>query len=145
MATSQFFGYEGAYFATDALQPEMAYWVKVSEEGSLTLSAGPEPRSGRIRIVPGTDLPPAPPGEAITDGPPDIIPTEYRLLQNYPNPFNPRTRMSYALPRDAYVTLTVYNILGEIVATPVAGHRPAGSYSVDFDGGGFRAGCISSG
>ncbi len=140
MVTSQFFGYADRYFSADALQPEKAYWIKVSEGGMLTLSAGPAPVSARIRIVPGTETPPPPPGGVVSGDTPPVVPSEYRLGQNYPNPFNPGTRMSYALPADAYVTLTVFNILGEIVATPVAGHRPAGSYSLDFDGRGLPSG-----
>ncbi len=60
-------------------------------------------------------------------------PKEYSLGQNYPNPFNPSTIVNYQLPIDNYVTVKVYNNLGQVVATLVNEYKEAGKYSVDFD------------
>jgi hypothetical protein len=47
----------------------------------------------------------------------NFIPKEYALLQNYPNPFNPNTTIKFSIPEDAFANLTVYNLLGEEIAT----------------------------
>jgi hypothetical protein len=60
------------------------------------------------------------------------IPRDYSLEQNYPNPFNPSTKMSFNLPVGSDVTLTVYNLLGQEIATLVNGYHAAGRYTVDF-------------
>lgn len=68
------------------------------------------------------------------------VPTEFNLSQNYPNPFNPVTIISYQLPVDGFVTLKVYDILGNEVKTLVNENRIAGSYKVEFDGKGLTSG-----
>ncbi len=69
------------------------------------------------------------------------IPAQYALFQNYPNPFNPSTRISFAIPEPAIVTLRVYNLLGQVVAELVRGQRyDAGSYEIPFDGSSLSSG-----
>ncbi len=61
------------------------------------------------------------------------LPTEVTLAQNYPNPFNPSTKISFTLSNDAQVTLNIYNIVGQKIATIVNEYRTAGSYTANFD------------
>jgi len=60
-------------------------------------------------------------------------PVNYNLSQNYPNPFNPSTKINFSIPKNGFVTMKVYNILGKEVANLVNGNYNAGSYSVDFN------------
>jgi len=56
----------------------------------------------------------------------------FELFQNYPNPFNPTTKIQYAIGSKQFVSLKVYDVLGNEVATLVSEEKPAGSYEVEF-------------
>jgi N-acetylneuraminic acid mutarotase len=60
------------------------------------------------------------------------IPDNYYLKQNYPNPFNPSTKISYSIPELSFITLRVYDVLGNEIATLVNEEKTTGSYEVDF-------------
>jgi hypothetical protein len=61
------------------------------------------------------------------------IPQRFFVDQNYPNPFNPSTRISYGIPRAAFVTVKVFNVLGQEVKTLFSGYQGAGIYTFSFD------------
>ena len=69
-----------------------------------------------------------------------LIPGTYSLSQNYPNPFNPVTQVKYDLPKEGFVTLKVYDVLGREVSKLVNEVKTPGSYIVDFDGTSFSSG-----
>jgi len=69
-----------------------------------------------------------------------IIPQSSSLRQNYPNPFNPVTTIEFALPKNTFVELSIFNILGQKVATLVNGLRKAGTYAVQFNAGNLASG-----
>jgi dienelactone hydrolase len=64
----------------------------------------------------------------------------FYLGQNYPNPFNPSTVISYQLPVNGNVTLKIFDVLGNEVATLVDEYKPAGSYEVEFSANGLTSG-----
>jgi len=67
-------------------------------------------------------------------------PQDFQLLQNYPNPFNPSTVIDYSLAKAGNVTLKVYSILGQEVATLVNGYQAASTYHVNFNASGLASG-----
>lgn len=68
------------------------------------------------------------------------VPKSFQLEQNYPNPFNPSTKISYTLAKAGNVTLKVYNMLGQEVATLVNGFQAAKSYDVNFNAANLSSG-----
>jgi len=69
------------------------------------------------------------------------FPQAFFLLQNFPNPFNPTTTIQYKLANESQVTMTVFNLLGEEVATLMNNEEyPEGTYSIDFDAAGLSSG-----
>ena len=74
-----------------------------------------------IRLIAiNADTPPPPP--------PGDVPPDYYLDEIYPNPFNPATTIRYSLPVDVHVIIRIYNVLGQLVMTPVDGIQTAGTH-----------------
>ena len=65
----------------------------------------------------------------------NFTPIEFKLEQNYPNPFNPSTSIQYTISSKQFVSLKVYDVLGNEVATLVNEEKPAGTYEVEFSVG----------
>ena len=77
----------------------------------------------------------------------DLVPASFALQQNYPNPFNPSTQITYTLPSPEYVTLKVYNLIGQEVATLVNNQQSAGAHTVvwNADRTGAQTGTLAGG
>jgi hypothetical protein len=71
---------------------------------------------------------------------PNGIPVDYTLKQNYPNPFNPNTTIEFALPRSEWVTLKVFNVLGQQVASLVSEKLNPGSHKYQWQAGNLPSG-----
>lgn len=146
--TSQFYTYDNtsaAYETVDSLFPGVGYWVKVSQDASLTMGSlgGEQDTRQREAIVirPIAEKPPPPPAGSMTGvGGSGTKPSRYALHQNTPNPFNPQTAIEYEIPEPGFVTLRVFDVLGKVVATLVNEFQPAGAKTVIFDAQRFPSG-----
>ena len=77
---------------------------------------------------------------SVEDGNPELNVSKFELYQNYPNPFNPVTNIKFRIAEQGFVSLKVYDILGNEVATLVDEEKPAGNYGVVFDGSSLSSG-----
>ncbi len=85
------------------------------------------------------------PTTVLSVGGPGAVPFTYALDQNYPNPFNPSTKISFSVATVSNVRLTVFNVLGQEVATLVSGVLPAGRYDATWQGKDNAGHTVSSG
>jgi len=67
-------------------------------------------------------------------------PSDFELSQNYPNPFNPTTTIEYSIPLNAFVSLKVFDLLGNVVATVINQRQNAGQHYAKFDGASIPSG-----
>lgn len=70
----------------------------------------------------------------------DFIPEVYSLSQNYPNPFNPSTSINFTLTKSTFVTLKIFNVLGNEITTLVDQNMPSGNHEIKFDANGLSSG-----
>ena len=68
------------------------------------------------------------------------LPLEYALEQNYPNPFNPTTTIGYSIPEDNFVTIKLYDVLGNEVITLVNDQKKAGKYEMLYNASNISSG-----
>jgi hypothetical protein len=73
------------------------------------------------------------------------IPIDYSLSQNFPNPFNPTTSVKFSVPKDGFVTLKVYDMIGQEVATLFSGNAQRGTYTLNWNGKDNSGNYVSSG
>lgn len=123
---SQFSNQASYLVETGALNPNVDYYWKVQTNNEGGVSPWSDTYIFKINL---TDLEDE-----------KQLPTEFALMQNYPNPFNPFTIIKYQLPIFSHVTLKVYDVLGNEVATLIDESKPAGIYLVE-----LNANLISSG
>jgi hypothetical protein len=76
----------------------------------------------------------------VSEQPQALVPGQFSLAQNYPNPFNPSTAINYTIGAKAHVTLKVFNVIGQEVATLVNESMNPGSYSATFSASNFSSG-----
>jgi hypothetical protein len=73
------------------------------------------------------------------------VPASFYLAQNYPNPFNPRTVIPFQVAKEGFVTLSIYNVLGQKIITLVNGWRKSGRYQVEWSGKSEQGNVVPSG
>jgi hypothetical protein len=121
----------GTWAAGDASQPLTDLLLRELVKGRLYLNVHTSANPGgeiRGQIVGSTGL--ATSVERVGEG---SVPTQFVLKQNYPNPFNPTTTIAYQITEPGRVTLKVFNLLGQTVATLVDAVQAAGSYKLTFE------------
>jgi hypothetical protein len=88
-----------------------------------------------VRLVRDADI-----TTGIDESDSENLPTDFQLNQNYPNPFNPSTTISFTLPTSGAVSLEIYNMLGQRVATLVNGNLSACHHSYKWNAANFSSG-----
>jgi hypothetical protein len=127
----------GTWTSSDATQPLTAAVVDSLIAGKVYVNFHTAANAGgeiRGQVTFGTDI------VTSVERASNVIPSEFNLQQNYPNPFNPSTAINFDLAKTARVSLKVYNVLGQLVATLVDGVREPGSFRVSFHGDGLGSG-----
>ncbi len=74
-----------------------------------------------------------------------LMPANYNLKQNYPNPFNPSTQIGFTIPKSGYVSITIFNVLGQNIRNLVNENYSEGSYEIHWDGNDDYGKIVSSG
>jgi hypothetical protein len=99
-------------------------WIWISIEDTAE-----NPTAGAIAMVDDLSWGPVTDVEKVNPN----VPSSFKLQQNYPNPFNPSTMIEYSIPKESFVDLRVYDIIGNETATLVNEYLSAGTYRADFN------------
>ncbi|UCF65165.1 MAG: T9SS type A sorting domain-containing protein [bacterium] len=126
---------------TQSIDPQFLYpgiWYDYFSGDSLTVGGAGLTVNlypGQFFIYTDVKLPTPEPGllVGLVDKDSDQSSLTFQLMQNYPNPFNPVTTIEFILPLSGDITLKIFNVLGEEVATLVSGELPAGIYRYQWD------------
>ena len=76
----------------------------------------------------------------VEEGSNNSAPNQFELFQNYPNPFNPITTIKYQIPEPSFITIKIYDVLGNEIATLLNEEKSSGSYEVEFGASGLASG-----
>jgi hypothetical protein len=101
--------------------------------GLLEHTANPVVLGAGATVVTGSGSANPPLGTGVEEYIGSANPKVFRVFGNYPNPFNPGTTISYSIPTASVVTVKVFSLLGQEVATLFSGYKSAGTYQVPFD------------
>lgn len=112
-----------AYIPAQPLNTKIYYYISATSNNNKTVTKPFTAPAGYFRFMVTN-------ATAINNI--ENIPNEYKLFQNYPNPFNPSTVIKYQIPKDGFVTLKVYDILGREVASLLNENKKAGIYETIF-------------
>lgn len=132
-------------FATKKVVDSLKWTFKVAKSASerpRALAFSPDGKTAYIGAFGGTGYSLV---QKLVNGTVDVadetkLPEGYSLSQNYPNPFNPSTQISYTIPEQGFVTLKVYNSLGQEIATLVNAAKNAGTHNVSFNAANLASG-----
>jgi hypothetical protein len=114
----------------------------VSDLFTININTGEGTLVGSVGLMALTGLAFAETGFVVSvDGSDDkTIPTEFSLSQNYPNPFNPETTIKFSIPISSFVTLKLYDVIGNEVKTLVNNQKSAGQYEVTLNASDLSSG-----
>jgi agmatine deiminase len=112
-----------AYIPAQPLNTKIYYYISATSNSSKTVTKPYTAPAGYFSFMVTN-------ATAINNE--ENIPNEYKLYQNYPNPFNPSTIIKYQIPKDGFVSLKVYDILGREVASLVNEDKKSGIYETSF-------------
>ena len=114
-------------FFTTLMNPGKYAWTILAVDTDTLWQPGVNDAGEPVQFITIYD-----PTVGVNDEPPVI--EAYQLMQNYPNPFNPTTQIRYALPAQEHVTINVYDVRGQRIATLVDAVQPAGWHAIEWTG-----------